>query len=126
MAGMRTRLDKLAPYWPARDIGATEAFYARLGFETAHRDGNDYLLLKRDGAELHFEHAPDHDPASSVHQAYLRPADVNAFSDEVAALGLPSTPGFPRFLPAEDKPWHMREATLWDPDGHVIRAGQEL
>ena len=123
---MTVFLEKMAPIWGSRDLGATEAFYARLGFVTVHRDGDAYLLMKRGGAELHFEGTPDHDPATSVHQAYLRPSDVDAFSAEVEALGLPSDPGFPRFLPAEDRPWGMREAVLWDPDGNVIRAGHEI
>lgn len=122
---MSLRLEKLSPILPARDLAATEAFYVRLGFRTVYGDAS-YLLLKRDGAEVHFFHAPEHVPAASDHGAYLRPTDIDAFSVEVAALGLPSERGFPRFLPAEDKPWGMREAALWDPDGNLIRAGQEI
>jgi catechol 2,3-dioxygenase-like lactoylglutathione lyase family enzyme len=122
---MTARLDKLSPILPSRDIAATAEFYARIGFAPVYRD-EDYLLVQRDGAELHFFRAPWHDPIASDHGAYLRPDDIDAFSAEVAALGLPSGPAFPRFLPAEDKPWGMREAALWDPDGNLIRAGQEL
>jgi catechol 2,3-dioxygenase-like lactoylglutathione lyase family enzyme len=122
---MTANLEKLSPILPSRDIAATEAFYARLGFVTVYRD-DDYLLLKRQGAEVHFFHAPAHDPATSDHGAYLRPDDIDAFSAEVSVLGLPAAPGFPRFHPAEDKPWGMREAVIWDPDGNLIRAGQEI
>jgi hypothetical protein len=75
---------------------------------------------------VHFFHNAGHVAARSDHGAYLRPSDIDAFSEEVAALGLPATPGFPRFLPAETKPWGMREAVIWDPDGNLIRAGQEV
>jgi len=120
-------LEKLSPILPSRDIDATEAFYRALGFLTVYKDNDPgYLLLKRDGAEVHFFWSADHDPKKSDHGAYLRPSDIDAFSAEVAQLGLPSAPGFPRFLPAEDKDWGMREAVIWDPDGNLIRAGQEL
>ena len=122
---MALRLDKLAPILPSRDTAATQAFYARIGFATVYADA-DYLLMTRDGAEVHFFHAPAQDPATNDHGAYLRPSDVDAFSAEVALLGLQRDAGFPRFQPAEDKPWGMREATLWDPDGNLIRAGQEI
>lgn len=122
---MALRLEKLSPILPARDIAATEVFYARIGFATVYADA-DYLLMKRDGAEVHFFHAPGQDPATNDHGAYLRPSDVDAFSAQVVALDLPRDAGFPRFRPAEDTPWGMREAALWDPDGNLIRAGQEI
>ncbi len=118
-------LEKLSPIMPSRSIDATEGFYGALGFRTVYK-GPDYLLMKRDGAEVHFFVSPGHDPAMSDHGAYLRPDDIDAFSAEVARLGLSPGPGFPRFLPAENKPWGMREAVIWDPDGNLIRAGQEL
>ena len=117
-------LEKLSPILPARDIAATEGFWSRLGFATVYVDG-EYLLMKRDGAEVHFFHHPALDPAKSDHGAYLRPADVNALDAEWAALGLPAT-GIPRLMRAEDKPWGMRELALIDPNGSLIRAGQEL
>jgi catechol 2,3-dioxygenase-like lactoylglutathione lyase family enzyme len=125
MTAMALRLEKLAPILPSRDTAVTEAFYSRIGFATVYADA-EYLLMKRDGAEVHFFHAPAQDPVSNDHGAYLRPSDVDAFSDQVAALGLPREAGFPRFWPAEDKAWGMREAALWDPDGNLIRAGQEI
>ena len=115
-------LEQVCPIMPSRDLDATVAFYARLGFQTAYNDGA-YMLTNRDRVELHFFHAPGHRPEASDHGAYLRPADVDAVSDEIAALGLPHDTGFPRFQPAEDKPWGMREAVLWDPDGNILRIG---
>ncbi len=118
-------LEKLSPILPTRDILAAEKFYARIGFETIYRDEEEYLLLKREGAELHFFLSSGHDPARSDHGAYLRPTDIDALSGELAAFGLPSK-GIPRFEPAEDKPWGIRELALIDPDGNLIRAGQEI
>ena len=115
-------LNSLCPIMPSANIDATEKFYASLKFKTAYKDEH-YLLMIRDKAEVHFFHQPGHDPARCDHGAYLRPEDVDAFSAEVEKLGLPSQNAFPKFSPAEDKDWGMREAVLWDPDGNLIRAG---
>jgi catechol 2,3-dioxygenase-like lactoylglutathione lyase family enzyme len=121
----RAFLQSLSPIMPSRDIAATEAFYGTLGFRTVYRDTEAYLLMTRDGAEAHFFHAPHHDPLRCDHGAYMRQDDVDALSAEIAELGLPAS-GVPRFIPAEDKPWGMRELALIDPDGNLIRAGQEI
>ncbi|MCU0905231.1 MAG: VOC family protein [Tabrizicola sp.] len=117
-------LEKLSPILPARDIDQTEIFWQRLGFHTVYDDA-EYLLMKREGAEVHFFHHPALDPATCDHGAYLRPSDIDALDAEWAALGLPST-GIPRLVRAEDKPWGMRELALLDLNGNLIRAGQEL
>lgn len=117
-------LEKLSPIMPARDIAQAQAFYAALKFETVYRDDN-YLLMKREGAEIHFFRHAELDPSANYCGAYLRPGDIDALSREIAALGLPGQ-GIPRFEPAQDKPWGMRELALIDPDGNLIRAGQEI
>jgi catechol 2,3-dioxygenase-like lactoylglutathione lyase family enzyme len=117
-------LEKLSPLLPARDIPDTEAFWQRLGFHTVYDDA-DYLLMKREGAEVHFFRHAELDPSKCDHGAYLRPFDINALDSEWAALGLPAA-GIPRLERASDKPWGMRELALLDLNGNLIRAGQEL
>jgi catechol 2,3-dioxygenase-like lactoylglutathione lyase family enzyme len=117
-------LEKLSPILPSGDIAATEGFWTRLGFVTVYADAG-YLLMKREGAEVHFFLNPGLVPGRNDHGAYLRPADIDALDAEWAALGLPGA-GIPRLVRAEDKPWGMRELALVDPDGNLIRAGQEL
>jgi hypothetical protein len=117
-------LEKLSPILLARSIPETEAFWHRLGFVTIYIDP-EYLLMKREGAEIHFVLQADLDPYKSNQMAYLRPSDVNALDAEWAALGLPAT-GIPRLERATDKPWRMRELALLDLNGNLIRAGQEL
>lgn len=116
-------LESLCPILPSRDIGATEAFWSRLGFGTVFRDG-EYLLMKREAAEVHFFLAPALDPAANDHGAYLRPSDIDALSAEWGALRLPGE-GIPRFRPVAPMPWGMRELHVLDPDGNLVRAGQE-
>lgn len=118
------KLEKMSPILPARDIAGSEAFYARLGFSTVFRN-HEYLLMKREGAEVHFFLHEKHRPEASDHAAYLRPSDIDALSAEFSKLGLPRT-GIPSFEPAQTKPWRMRELVIVDPDGNLLRAGQEI
>ncbi len=117
-------LESMSPILPARNIAVSEAFYARLGFFTIYRD-NTYLLMERENAEVHFFLHEKHKPEASDHGAYLRPSDIEALSAEFTKLNLPRT-GIPRFEPAELKPWGMKELAIVDPDGNLIRAGQEI
>jgi hypothetical protein len=117
-------LEKLAPILPARNIPDTQAFWQRLGFLTIYIDAS-YLLMKRDGAEVHFFLHKDLDPFKCDHGAYLRPSNIDVLDSEWAKLGLPVT-GIPRLERATDKPWGMRELALLDLNGNLIRAGQEL
>ena len=118
-------LEQVCPILPSRDLPVTRAFYESWGF-TAWYDDGDYLLMNRDRVEIHFFRHAEHVAAQSDHGVYVRPKDVDAISDELIGLNLPSDTGFPRFSAAEDKPWGMREATLWDPDGNLLRIGQEV
>lgn len=117
-------LEKLSPILPARDIAATEAFWQRLGFATVYRD-DEYLLQKREGAEVHFFLQSTLNPFTCDHSAYLRPFDIDALDAEWATLGLPAS-GIPRLERAANKPWGMRELALLDLNGNLIRAGQEI
>ncbi len=116
-------LEQACPIMPSRNPDITRDFYGSWGFEAWYDDGN-YLLINRDKVELHFFHHASHRSEDSIHGAYIRPKDVNAVSKQLAGLNLPSDAGFPRFQPAENKPWGMREATLWDPDGNLLRIGE--
>ena len=117
-------LEKLSPILLAKSIPETEAFWHRLGFHTVYIDP-EYILMKREGAEIHFVHQADLDPYKGNQMAYLRPSDIDALDAELATLGLPTT-GIPRLERAADKPWGMRELALLDPNGNLIRAGQEI
>ena len=117
-------LEKMSPILPSRNIANSEAFYARLGFRTIFKNGQ-YLLMRRENAEVHFFLHEKHRPEASDHAAYLRPSDIEALSSEFAKLELPRD-GIPRFEPATVKPWRMKELAIVDPDGNLIRAGQEI
>ena len=56
---------------------------------------------------------------------YWRVADADRLYHEFAALGLPAS-GLPRITEPQDEPWGMREFTLKDPSGNLLRVGHEL
>jgi catechol 2,3-dioxygenase-like lactoylglutathione lyase family enzyme len=120
------KVDLAFPVLPSRDIAATQAYYAGLGFDTRGRwDDLGYLIVRRGMIELHFFSNPALDRFRSDHGCYLRVGDIAAFAGAIAALGL-AADGVPRFHPVEDKPWGMRECALVDPDGNLLRFGQEI
>jgi hypothetical protein len=115
------------PILPSRDPSVTAEFWQRLGFRVvdATPDGDPYLIAVREGAELHFAHQPDLDPATNRAACYLAVDDVTVVHAEWAALGLPSegpgSLGAPNLMP-----WGLREAWLTDPDGTVVRIGSPV
>ncbi|GFE49279.1 bleomycin resistance protein [Roseobacter cerasinus] len=119
-------LEQICPILPSSDFARTEGFYTSIGFKTQYKQPDQYMLMNRDQVEIHFFYCPGQRPEHSDHGAYLRPVHVDVFSAEVASLNLPDKGGFPRFWPAEDKPWGMREAVIWDPDGNILRIGQDI
>jgi catechol 2,3-dioxygenase-like lactoylglutathione lyase family enzyme len=111
------------PILASRDVAETVAFYRRLGFEVLrlHEEfGPAYLLLRRDGVELHFVHSPEASPEESHGACYLRLADAQAVYDEWAPLEVPG------LHPPRDTPWGMREFFIVDPSGNLIRIGTRL
>ena len=117
----------VAPILPSRDLDATAAFYAPLGFSVAARypEPEAYLILRRGGIELHFVVVPDLDPATSCAGAYVRLQHVDPLYEEFARV-VHWSPPRPRLHPPADKPWGMREFAMIDPDGSLLRFGAAI
>ena len=115
------------PILPCIHLETMLAFYGRLGFagvvEGAGADA--YVLLRRGDIELHFFMHPDLKPQDNCHGAYIRGMDVDALQREYGKLGIPAE-GMPCLTPVEDKPWEMREFSLVDPSGNLLRFGRKL
>jgi catechol 2,3-dioxygenase-like lactoylglutathione lyase family enzyme len=112
---------RTVPILFARDIDETSRFYADLGFTVAV-PAEDYLIVDRDGAEIHFVATPELDPWTSSAMCYLHVDDIDGLLDMWREVGLPVL-GIPRLTTAEDKPWGLREAALVDPNGTLVRIG---
>jgi catechol 2,3-dioxygenase-like lactoylglutathione lyase family enzyme len=115
-------LTALIPKMPMRDPAATRAFYVdRLGF-TVNGEYSDYLILKRDGLELHFFRFAELDPMTNNGQVYIRTNDVDALYRTFVARGVAIHPNGG----LQTKLWGQREFALLDPDHNLLTFGQAL
>jgi catechol 2,3-dioxygenase-like lactoylglutathione lyase family enzyme len=118
--------DLAIPILPSRSVGATAAFYRRLGFEGgAHEFDSNYAILRRGAVELHFFTHRELVPEASCAGCYLRVLDVESFYRQLSSSQLPRS-GIPRMEIIEDKPWGLREFAVIDPDGNLLRIGQVI
>jgi catechol 2,3-dioxygenase-like lactoylglutathione lyase family enzyme len=116
------------PILPARDLNETRTFYERLGFQAEGWWPNEfggYAILVRGDLSMHFFWFKDISPKKNYAQCYWRVKDVDALYSEFQAAGL-SRSGTPRLAPVEDKPWGMREFSISDPNGNLIRVGRQI
>ena len=116
--------DRTTPNLPSRDFSETEAFYSRLGFQTAYRD-DGWMILKRGDLTVEFFRHPDCDPWNSWFSACLRVDDLDGLYEEFRQLGLSDNPrDIPRLTAPEHRPPVPRMFALIDPDGSLWRCLQ--
>jgi catechol 2,3-dioxygenase-like lactoylglutathione lyase family enzyme len=121
--------ERTVPILPSRNLRETLWFYERLGFENrgAPPEQWNYLILGRDGIELHFYAAPETDPLATAAQCYVRVADAQALHDEWKRAGVPTDPATgSRLMPPVDTEYGLREFALVDPSGNLVRVGSRL
>ena len=112
------------PILPAKDLRRTRAFYESLGFTSGY-DDDAYDILRRGNLVVHLEARADLVPTTNHTSCYWRVGDADALYGEFATLGLPPE-GSPSLSEPSDEAWGMREFTLKDPAGNLIRVGHEL
>jgi catechol 2,3-dioxygenase-like lactoylglutathione lyase family enzyme len=116
--------DLAIPTLPCRSVSVATAFYRQLGFEGgAHAYNSQYAIFTRGAIELHFFTHRELVPAESSAGCYIRVQDVESLYKACSVSGLPSS-GIPRLDSIENKPWGLREFSIVDPDGNLLRIGQ--
>jgi catechol 2,3-dioxygenase-like lactoylglutathione lyase family enzyme len=106
-------LRSAVPVLPARDIAEAVAFYAKLGFKAGYVD-DDYAVLSRDGAEMHFFKNADSAYAAKT-TTRLNASAIDAFHALCGKAGVIHPNGA-----LADKPWGTREFSILDPSGVCI------
>ena len=106
---------------PATDMNRTIHFFESLGFTVKrYHDGSQYAFLQMDGQYIHVRKADKSEFSLNPGGIYLYVDDVDGFYSRVVSKGIAPL----------DKPqnyeWKMREFALSDPDGLMIRIGQNL
>jgi catechol 2,3-dioxygenase-like lactoylglutathione lyase family enzyme len=91
-------------------------FYTRhLGF-TAIAQHPDYLMIQRNGSEIHFWLCGDKHIADNT-SCYVRVADTDALFSEFSRAGL-------SLAPPAVRAWGMKELYVIDPHGNLLKFGQ--
>ena len=112
MAAMR----RIAPIFPVRDLTASLAHYALLGFTTRAYEGGGYGFATRDGVEIHLGTGGD---VTSRAAAYLFVDDADELAATWQSAGV-------TVHPPQDTEWGQHEGAVVDPDGNVIRFGSPM
>lgn len=119
---MPTMLTAIIPKLPMRDPVATRTYYVdQLGF-TIEGEYDNYLIVERDGVELHFFLYEDLDPRENYGQVYIRVHGIDVLHDMWSAQGVSIHPNGA----LSDKPWGQREFALLDPDHNLLTFGEAL
>jgi hypothetical protein len=121
--------DYAVPILPSRDLHETLAFWERLGFRNAGAPPEkwDYLIVRRNGAELHFFLDPTVDPLTTDFTCYVFTADAAALYDEWDTIGIRSDPDTgSRLHPIADMDYGMRQFAVIDPSGVQVSFGSPI
>ena len=105
--------------FPVSEMPEAVAFYRRLGFDVEEFD-EAYALVKHDDEEiLHLRLVPRLDVASNEAAGYFHVEDADSWHGLWTKGDL--APGV-----IEDRPWGMREFSVTDPSGNLIRVGHNI
>jgi hypothetical protein len=116
-------LTAIHPKLPMRDKAATRAYYVeQLGFTVFGGDFPDYLMVERDGLQLHFFTHKDLDPKANYGQVYLRTDAIEDLHRSLVDRGVSIHPNGG----LQTKPWGQREFALLDPDHNLLTFGQAV
>ncbi len=114
-------LTDIHPKLPMRDKATTLAYYTgQLGFHQTGGDYPDYLMVQRDGIEIHFFLHPALDPLTNDGQVYIRTDAIDEWYLELLHSGVAIHPNGALQL----KPWGQKEFSLLDPDHNLLTFGQ--
>lgn len=117
-------LTQVHPKLPMRDKAATKNYYVqKLGFAvvgTADYDG--YLMLEKEGIQLHFFEHKTLDPNENYGQVYIRTNDI----EELYQWLLDNHVDIHPAGHLQVKPWGQKEFALLDPDNNLLTFGQSI
>ncbi|MEZ4238440.1 MAG: VOC family protein [Myxococcota bacterium] len=114
---------RLAPTLPVTDVDRALAFYVGvLGLRVTFTNGDPvgFVILERDGAELHLTRVREPVPPAARNVAHLLVSDATALYDHLVAHGVRIVKGL------RDADYGLRQFVLADPDGNRIDVGQSL
>jgi hypothetical protein len=117
-------LTTIIPKLPMRCRAKTRNFYlTQLGFmDVGSADFNGYLIVKKDGVEIHFFEFKELDPKENYGQVYIRTNDI----ETLYKLMLDNNNSIHPSGHLQAKPWGQKEFAMLDPDNNLLTFGQSL
>ena len=109
------------PVLASLDIERTVNFYkTKLGFNRMGYLDENYAVIARDNFVVHFWKCNDKIHPENT-SCYVDVEDIDALYKELASFNIIHPNG-----KLEDKPYGMREFSVLDEDGNLMKFGQEL
>lgn len=117
-------LTDIHPKLPMRDKTRTREFYIdKLGFQqVGSADHDGYLMVQKDGIQLHFFEFKGLDPKENYGQVYIRTDQIENLYQSMLDKGLPIHPAGHLHV----KPWGQKEFSMLDPDNNLLTFGQSM
>jgi hypothetical protein len=117
-------LTDIHPKLPMRDKTITRDFYInQLDFqEFGSADFDGYLMVQKDGIQIHFFEFKELNTKENYGQVYIRTDAIEKFYQ---LLSDTKTLIHPNGL-LEIKPWGQKEFSILDPDNNLLTFGQSI
>lgn len=110
------QINGTVPVLASLDLKETLDFYTKqLGFETRGQF-EDYAIVSRDDAELHFWKCDDRHIAENT-SCYVRASGIQTLYEEFKRRGL-------SVKEPVIQPWGMKELYVIDPHGNLLKFGE--
>ena len=114
---------RIVPILPVKNLARAMDFYRLLGFPThPYQDGYGYAFLNRDGLDIHLSQSDmlidNQNPCGAYF--YLADSTAAALEAEFRAAGAKI------LSPLAPREWKMNEFVLSDPDGNLLRFGEDI
>ncbi len=107
---------------PMRHKQLTSDFYKKLGFTVFGNEFDHYLMLQRDGLQLHFFEFINLVPDENYGQIYIRTTSIENLYNTFIKNKVPIHPNGH----LAEKPWGQKEFSIPDPDNNLITFGETL
>lgn len=117
-------LTAINPKLPMRNKAVTKDFYVnKLDFqEVGKADYDGYLMVQRDGIQIHFFEFKELDPTENYGQVYIRTNEI----DELYRAMLDKKVSIHPAGQLQPKPWGQKEFSMLDPDSNLLTFGQSI
>jgi len=109
---------RIAPRFSVNDLDLALEFYGKIGFSTTYNDGA-FIILSRDGVDLHMHYSPDDPPSHSVWWIEVK---------NIEGLYQKCTDIVPKSVCSKVgvKPWGFKEFFVRDPFRNLILFDEKI